>query len=255
VVSGARVVIVDEPFVERVLGGRNPVGRLLRYVAIERSPSPGPDSPWYEIVGVVPNLGIVSGYGLGGVYHATARSDLFPAGLIVHVRTDPADFAPRLRSVAAEVDAAVRVESLVSLDDIARVEAGALGWAVTAIVAATLTALMLSLAGIYSVMSFTVSRRTREIGIRVALGAKRTRLVVGTLRRPILQVALGIVAGGLLLVVAANAFFVEERLTPAQYVLVGLHCAAMLMVCLLSCVVPTRRALAIEPREALNVEG
>ena len=125
----------------------------------------------------------------------------------------------------------------------------------TAIITLTLTALMLSLAGIYSVMAFTVSRRTREIGVRVALGADPRRLVGDIFRRPLTQVLIGIGLGAILLVQSSKFLFAVAGLTPEQYALVALHSVLMFGVCMLACVVPTRRALAVEPAEALNVEG
>jgi predicted permease len=253
VVSAARVVVVDRTFADRVLGGRNPVGLRMRYVAVPGGPPPGPDAPWYEIVGMVEKLGISNSS--GGVYHAAARGSIYPANLLVHVRGDPGGFAPRLRETAADLGAAVRIEGIRGLTTPLGDEAGIYTWGVTAIITLTITALMLSLAGIYSVMAFTVSRRTREIGVRVALGADPARLVTSILRRPLTQVAVGIGAGAILLVLTTKYLFLAADFTPQQYALVALHSVLMFCVCMLACVVPTRRALAVEPAEALNVEG
>lgn len=253
VVSGARVVVVDRNFADRVLGGRNPVGLRLRYVALEGGPPPGPDAPWYEIVGMVESLGISND--AGGVYHPAARGSVYPANVLIHVRSDPEGFAPRLRELAADMGATVRVEELRPLDEALGDDDGIYAWAITAIVALTVTALMLSLAGIYSVMAFTVSRRTREIGVRVALGADPRRLVGAIFRKPLIQVVVGVGAGAVLLVEAGEFLFIVDGLTPEQYALVALHAVLMFGVCMLACVVPTRRALAVEPAEALNVEG
>ena len=68
----------------------------------------------------------------------------------------------------------------------------------------TAVALLLSLSGIYAVLSFIVARRTREIGVRVALGASRRRVIAAIFRRPLIQVGLGVVAGGALIAFAAT---------------------------------------------------
>jgi predicted permease len=255
VVSGARVVVVDEPFVDRVLGGRHGVGRLVRYVAAERGPQPDPDGPWYEIIGVVGDLGVYNGYGQGGVYHPVARGAAHPAGMLVHVRGDAASYAATVRSLAADLDRSLRLDPLVPLDELREADAGITAWLVSAVTAGTITAIMLSLAGLYAIMSFTVTRRTREIGVRVALGAQRSRLVLATFRRPILQLSLGIAAGAALLVLVTYLIYERQGLTARQYALLSGHVTAMFGICLLSCVVPMRRALRIEPMEALNVEG
>lgn len=252
VVSGARVVMVDRTFANRVLGGRNPVGLRLRYAAMAGRPPPGPDAPWYEIVGMVEELGISNSS--GGVYHPAARGSIYPANILVHLRGDAGGFAPRIRATAADMGATLRVEQLRPLGNAPGDEAGIYAMVATGIITLTVAALLLSLAGIYAVMAFTVSRRTREIGVRVALGADSRRLVTAVFRRPLIQVVVGIGAGAALLVQASEYLLAVTGLTPRQYALVALHSVLMFGVCMLACVVPTRRALAVEPAEALKVE-
>jgi len=121
-------------------------------------------------------------------------------------------------------------------------------------------ALVLSLAGIYAVLSFTVARRTREIGVRVALGASRQRVVVAIFRRPLLQVALGVVVGTAIIFTAATLIKYtefpgsESDLTLQGMAMIVGYGIVMLGVSMLGCVVPTRRALNIEPTIALRVE-
>jgi ABC-type antimicrobial peptide transport system permease subunit len=121
-------------------------------------------------------------------------------------------------------------------------------------------AIVLSLAGIFAVLSFTVARRTREIGVRVALGASRRRVVFSTFRRPLVQVALGIVVGtaivftGAVLIRDTELPGFENDLTLQGMAMIVGYGLVMLGVCLLGCVVPTRRALSIEPTTALRTE-
>ncbi len=121
-------------------------------------------------------------------------------------------------------------------------------------------ALILSLAGIYAVLSFTVARRTRDIGVRVALGASRQRLVVTTFRRPLLHVALGITVGTAVVFTAASLMKYTEfpgsetDLTVQGMAMIIGYGMIMLGVCMLACLVPTRRALNIEPTIALRTE-
>ncbi len=108
-------------------------------------------------------------------------------------------------------------------------------------------------------MSFTVARRTREIGIRVALGARASRVVLTVLARPLAQVAGGVAIGTIILRIvfgsATEQSIPESSLTARQFAMLGVYAVAMLGVCLLACIVPTRRALRVEPTEALRVEG
>jgi ABC-type antimicrobial peptide transport system permease subunit len=107
--------------------------------------------------------------------------------------------------------------------------------------------LLLSATGIHSLMSFTVARRTREIGIRVALGARPGRIVAGIFGRAFVQISVGVLAGSGL---AALMGLGSTR----QLMLLLAADGIMLIVGLTACAVPLRRALRIDPTEALRAE-
>jgi hypothetical protein len=256
-------VIVNESFVRLVLGGRNPIGRRIRYVhsgdwTEERQREPG-QRTWYEIVGVVRDMGMSTSKDpkRAGFYHLAPPGGVAPVQLAVHVRGDAAAFAPRLRAVASEVDPALRLYETVSLDTVNRAELDFVDFWFQLLLVVSGVALTLSLAGIYSVMSFTVAQRTREIGIRVALGAGRGRVVLAILRRPLTQVALGVAAGAGL--IGAIIFSVTTAdggsMSPKAVAALVAYALVTLAVCLLACIVPARRALRVEPTEALRAEG
>jgi ABC-type antimicrobial peptide transport system permease subunit len=117
-----------------------------------------------------------------------------------------------------------------------------------------LLAMLLAALGIYGVLTFSVARRTREIGIRVALGASRWRIVAPIFARPLRQVAGGVAAGGALTAALLLLMFGGE-VSPRGVTLLAAHMALMLVVCMFACVVPTRRALRIEPTEALRADA
>jgi ABC-type antimicrobial peptide transport system permease subunit len=98
-----------------------------------------------------------------------------------------------------------------------------------------------------------VARRTHEIGVRVALAASRRRVVAAIFRRPLTQVGLGVLAGGILVGAGAVALS-GGGLSLAQVALLVAYAALMLAVCLLACIIPTRRALNVEPTVALRAE-
>ena len=255
-------VVVNQSFVELVLGGRNPVGRRVRYTHMEdRSPrklaEPG---PWYEIVGVVRDLAMSIGDGKtadpkrAGIYHPVAAGAVYPANVGVRLRGDAATFGPRVRALAAGVDPTLRLYDLRPLADVNQAELQFLTFWFRILLGVSAVALTLSLAGIYAVMSFTVARRTREIGIRVALGAAPWRVILAILRRPLTQVAVGIGVGAT--VVAAMLVGASgAALSLAQAAALTGYAAVMLAVCLLACIVPTRRALRVQPTEALRADG
>lgn len=251
---GAQAVIVNRPFVDQVLGGRNPIGRRVRYVARDDDDSHQPDpGPWFAIVGVASDMGMTSGYGRAGIYHPAARGGSYPVHLAVHVKGDPASFVPRLRAAAAVVDPALRLHNAVPLDDVISAELQFYGFWFRLTLLVSSVALLLSLAGIYAVMAFTVARRTREIGVRVALGADPRRILMAIFRRPLSQVGLGVVAGGGLVTLLMLGM-TGGVLSATQFAAVLGYGALMMAVCMLACIVPTRRALRVEPTEALREE-
>ena len=111
----SRAVVVNDSFVRLILGGRNAVGQRFRYAQRQGEPA----SDWFEVVGVVKDLGTIhdSVGNLAGVYHPAAP-DAEEMKLAVHLRSDPASFAPRLRTIAAAVDPALRVHDVLPLDQV-----------------------------------------------------------------------------------------------------------------------------------------
>jgi putative ABC transport system permease protein len=120
-------------------------------------------------------------------------------------------------------------------------------------VSLTLVTLMLSLAGVYAVTAFAVARRTREIGVRIALGAQPLDVLTIVFKRPFVQVALGIGVGAILGFGLANDDLSEVHLDALGYTAVFV--LSTILCCALACIVPTRRALRIQPTEALKDEG
>jgi predicted permease len=253
-VSAAGPVLVNDGFVERVLNGRSAVGRRIRYAATDD----GQPGPWFEIVGVTANLGMLGGSGdppgsEPGFYRLLARGEASPLHIAVHVTGDPLAFVPRLRAMAATIDPALRVHDVRRMD---RVSASL--WTESAflfrlLAGISVIALVLSLSGIYSAMAFAVASRTREIGVRVALGSSRRSVIATVFRRPLVQVIGGTAVGAVLVFGISRGLL--GPLTPGELWLVSLYAILMFGVCMLACIVPTRRVLAIEPTEALRADA
>jgi putative ABC transport system permease protein len=164
----------------------------------------------------------------------------------VRVR-NPQEFAERLRKVAAEVDPTIRLTDVKPLTNAGGGEAKG-NWALTTVVAlVSFLVLLLSASGIHALMSFTVARRTREIGIRAALGARPQSIIAGIFGRALLQVSAGLIAG------SALVAFIGLGSTREVLILLAAD-GIMLIAGLTACAIPLRRALRIEPTEALRAD-
>jgi hypothetical protein len=254
---GTRAVVVNELFVTRVMGGHNPVGRRFRYLPSDESRADVPTPrPWYEIVGVVPNLGIDTDRpfpGAARIYGATPPRNVGPLYVAIHVRGDPQRFTPRLRELALMVDPALRVVDPQALPHVMDIEVRLLALIYYSLAGVAVVALVLSLASVYSVTAFAVAKRTREIGIRVALGASPRQIIVTVFKRASTQVALGIGVAALIM----GAFIVADWEKPSWDAVgrVGIAVVLIAMCCMAACIVPVRRALGIQPTEALKDDG
>jgi predicted permease len=244
----SRTVIVNDSFVRLVIGGRNAIGQRFRYAQRQDEPT----SDWFEIVGVVKDLGIIHDRvgNLAGVYHPAAPRAA-EIKMAVHLRSDPASFAPRLRGIAAAVDPSLRLNEVMPLDRVGATMWNEMDFLWRLMAGVSVLALVLSLAAIYSIMSFTVSRRTREIGIRIALGADPRRIVTAVFSHALQQLVTGVAAGTLLVGLLPWSI---AGLSARESAIVAGYALIMLSVCLLACIVPTRRALRVQPTEALRVE-
>ncbi|HEX6050939.1 MAG TPA: ABC transporter permease, partial [Gemmatimonadaceae bacterium] len=248
----ARVVLVNECFVDQVLRGTNPIGRRFRFA----SKSEATAESWYEIVGVVPDLSTSctgTDYSRTRIYQATLPRATGTLRVAVHVSGDPERFTVRLRELAQATDPALRVIDPIPLTRLVSSSSSGVSFGFRLMVSLTLVTLMLSLAGVYAVTAFAVAKRTREIGVRVALGAQPLRVLTIVFKRPLIQMALGIGVGAILGFGLANDDLSKVHLdvlgNAALFVLSTILC------CALACIVPTRRALRIQPTEALRDEG
>jgi putative ABC transport system permease protein len=245
------VAIVNQSFVTSVFGGRNPVGRRVRRQARDGTEQPG---SWLEIIGVVKDLGMNGNTKGAGFYLPASLEKADTLRTVVGVNTRPESFAARFRTITGEVDPTLQIHELMSLDDV-----GASQWNDSQFLARVLAvlsgvALLLSLTAIYAVTAFAVTKRTREIGIRVALGASRHRVVGVLIRRPLFQLVLGTAVGSVLVALLVTGLF-EEPPSPGELGLIGVYSLAMMIICLVACLVPAGRALRAEPAEVLGIDA
>lgn len=251
-------VVANRTFVDRVLGGGNAIGRRVRYVGISRD-SNGQDVPlgrWYEIVGVVADFPINVETGVVGpkLYHASTPERTYPLRIAVRLRgTTPSAFANRLREIAASVDPNLQLRDIASMDAVLRRGQDIIRIVAAVLASLTLAVIILSAAGIYAMMSFIVSQRRREIGIRAALGADPRRIMLSIFARALWQVTAGAVFG--MAVAAAVDVLTEGNMMAGTSALVlPIVAAFMMIVGLLAVAGPARRGMQVQPTEALRAE-
>ncbi len=195
----ADVVVVNRAFADRALGGGNVLGRRIRYVPEHsRNPSDAGTERWYEIVGVVENID-ANPFGRDlvdlRVYHPMKNVEGSRARLAVRIdESQHRALARTLPQIAAALDPTLQV-NVVPLTEAYRLQRAGLTTAALAIGVALLSVILMSAAGIYALMSFTVSQRRREIAIRTALGAQPGRLLRGIFGQALRQIAIGVVLG------------------------------------------------------------
>jgi predicted permease len=270
------VVVVNEAFVQSVLETPGAVGQRLRHLIVYQGggmrPAEPLEAPWYRIVGVVRDQDARVGFDAFGtstgdaeavIYHLLDPSEVYPVAMLVSTTGEPGALAPILRSIATDVDPSLRLDSVLPLDEAVRAGMRPLRTGLLALAFTGALALLLSNAGIYSAMAFAVARRTREIGVRTALGAGRRRIVTAILGHTMLHVGLGVL-GGACLLMGIGMVVSEGRLFTwitaggrAPQIVAGAlgYLVLMLAFCALSSIAPTRRALGIQPTEALKAEG
>lgn len=251
-VAASTAVIVNSSFVRDVLGGTNALGRRLRYQGHMEDGQSAEPMQWYEIVGVMsdfPAEPMEPDSPRAMIYHPIAHGELTDLMAIRLSGVAPSNFGGRLREIAATVDPSLRVQGIRPFDVAVREEHLAMRMTALGIGVVTLSVLLLSAAGIYALMSFTVERRRREIGIRMALGADRTRVVRGIFARALGQLAIGVAVG---VVLAPLLLRGDGPLTVEKLITLAAVSVVMLIVGLLASIGPTRRTLLIQPTEALK---
>jgi hypothetical protein len=255
--EGSRVAIVNTAFVERALDGRDPIGRRVRFPTLSKTGN----AAWYEIVGVVGPLGVNMMNADRGeaVYLPAALGTINPMQLAVHSVMPPNSLTGRVRELAMAVDPDLVMGRASVLSDVRQGD-----WYLVMGLAAGLVVLVgvliaLASSGLYAMLSLSVSERTREIGIRAALGASRCGLLITILKRSLVQIGLGAVIG---LPIAARFVFdltgtpdSSGSVSRSIAVALGLSTGIVLLVGMTSCLVPTRRILAIEASEAMRADG
>jgi putative ABC transport system permease protein len=248
------VVVINDAFARRHFAGENPLGHRLRLQGQERDP--------LLIVGVAGN---VRQLGLDQqpppeVYVPFLQDPLFPTyqrsmTIVARTKSDPGAIAGTLRAALTSVDKSLPVYALKPMTEHLRDSLARRRFNLILLSVFSGVALMLAAVGIYGVISYGVTQRTHEMGIRMALGAK-PRDVLKLVVRQAMLLALGGVAIGLLAALALtrlmkSLLFNVGVTDPLTFAVIAL---LMTLIALLACLIPARRATKVDPLVALRYE-
>ena len=259
--EGANQVIVNRVLADEMFGGGNVIGRRIRYVAPGSGAAAGAAEagPWLEIVGVVPDFNIQGDLEPphARLYEPITISAMTSStALQVRIRGAAATtFAQRFREVVAEVNPALQLHDLRTAADAEQMSRRSLALLALVTTAVVLSVVLLSAAGIYAMMSFTIVRRRREIGIRSALGADPRRLLRDIFARASGQLLAGVAVGLMLAAFVGGPLSVGSGpLEGNGLVMLPAVATLMIIVGLLAALSPARKGLSIQPTEALRAE-
>jgi predicted permease len=243
------VAVIDEAFAARHFPNEDPIGRGLDI-------GNGTDG-YYQIVGIVGNV-------RHGGLEATAaptmyvpyRQDVFSTMWVV-ARTDrdPAQLIAGARQAVREIDPALPAYSITALGDVITESVAQRRFSMLLLAAFALTALFLAGVGIYGVVGYSVSQRTQEIGVRLAIGAERrdvlALVVGGGMKLAVIGVAIGLAGALALTRLITTMLFDVTPFDPTSYAVTAI---VLLAIAAIACYLPARRAMNVDPLVAIRTE-
>jgi putative ABC transport system permease protein len=249
--AASHVVVVNQEFVHRHLHDQDPLGKQIRLDV------PGAAPQWSEIIGVVANVKTYSEETRDDpkVYEPFLQRPISSFSLMLRTSADPNSLASALRNAVRRLDAELPLSQVMSMPAVIDREHGGDPIFLQVLGAFTFLALVLAAIGIYGLIAYSVSQRTHEIGIRIALGANRADVLRMILwegsRMALVGAAIGL-AMALALPKIFEAMFYDLHVgEPRIYVIVAL---CIFSVALLATYIPARGATRVDPMTALRQE-
>jgi len=250
--SSPLVVVINQAVADQEFAGEDPLGKRVNFGGSRNN-----EPIWFEIVGIIANIHNQS---LGEepipeIYTA-GYQDPFPGvSFVIRTSVEPGMLAATARRTIAEIDRGQPVSEIYSMDTLVANSISQPRFNLTLLGIFAGIALLLSAAGIYGVMSYTVSRRIHEIGLRVALGARSGDVLRMVLGQGLLLAGIGMSAGLIASLVLtrflASFLFGVGPTDPITFVAI---LALLTLVTLVACYVPARRTLKVDPMRALRYE-
>ena len=250
--SAPLAIIVNQELADRNFAGENAVGKRITFGGPEGTPP-----TWFEIVGVVGNVRSMELREQAGseLYFSTLQDSFAAMSIVVRSSVEPETLAGPLRQAVAEIDRSVPVSNVQTMEHIVSTSVTQPRFNLFLLGLFGVLALLLSAAGIYGVTAYTVSQRTHELGIRLALGAQVgdvLKMIVGQGMTVIMiGVGAGLAAAFALLRLLKSLLFEVSATDPLTLLVITL---VLTLVALFACYVPARRATKVDPLEALRYE-
>jgi len=246
VMTSRRVVLISELLAKQVFPNEEPIGHRL-VMGMSNEP--------FEIIGVV-----------GDIRHRALETEPAPAmymptfegnwmNLVVRTQGDPANLAAAIRQEVKTIDPDQPIAAVKTMDEWVATAVSAPRYRTSLLALFALVALILASTGIYGVMSYSVTQRTREIGVRMALGAGQLDVLKLVVRQGMVLVVIGVVIGlagafALTRVMSSLLFEVTPK-DPLTFTVVAVF---LTVVAFVACYIPARRATRVDPLVALRCE-
>jgi len=251
--NGQRVMIVNQKLAHEIFPGEDPVGKRITFGGTDANGQ----ARWFEIVGVVANVrSLELREEPGAELYFSALQDFWPdMSLVVRSSVEPESLAGAVRKVVNEVDRSVPVAHVKTMDHVVSESITQPRFNLFLLALFGAVAMVLSAAGIYGVTAYTVTQRTHELGIRIALGAQVSDVLKMILSQGMAVIGVGLVVGlaaafALMRLLRSLLFGVGEN-DPLTFAAITL---VLVLVALLACYIPARRATKVDPLVALRAE-
>jgi len=254
----SRAVVIDQQMADRLWPHENPLGRCIEDVGNEQFPGVMDPNRANVVVGVVSNTrddSLAGGYGDAVYLPPTPANEHSTMYVLLRTRVDTHAAAAEIRQAVAGIDAQVPVTRVRTLNEVVAASVSAPRSLAVLLLVFGALAVIIGGVGVYSLIAYMVSWRTREIGIRLALGAPRGQIVSGVVRQSLVLAVggcgAGLVAAALVAQLLRGFLFGVKAIDPVTFCAVPV---LMMTLALAAAWMPARRAASVDPIEALRME-